>query len=126
MSSLVLRQHLLLQWFDRKFEGTSSIETRGTHYVKQTMFRVTEVGMLLVHIVQEQEKDQCTGVQPSLLPRNVIHPLLVKLSRRHNLQLESTRVSGVCLRNSSVGLGLPSNYELFIELSLLFPLPYQA
>jgi hypothetical protein len=65
-------------------------------------------------------------VQASLLPRNVIHPSLVKLSGRHNLQLESTRVSGVCLRNSSIGLGLPSNYELFVELSLLSPLPYQA
>jgi hypothetical protein len=50
----------------------------------------------------------------------------VKLSGRHNLQLESTRVSGVCLCNSSVGLGLPSNYELFVELSLMSPLPYQA
>jgi hypothetical protein len=126
MSSLVLRQHPLLQWFDRESEDTSSIETRGTHYAQQTMFRVTEIGMLLVHIVQEQEKDQCTGVQASLLPRNVIHPSLVKLSGRHNLQLESTRVSGVCLRNSSIGLGLPSNYELFVELSLLSPLPYQA
>jgi hypothetical protein len=53
MSSLVLRQHPLLQWFDRESEGTSSIETRGTHYAQQTMFRVTEVSMLLVHIVQE-------------------------------------------------------------------------
>jgi hypothetical protein len=126
MSSLVLTQHLLLQWFDREPEDTSSIETRGTHYVLQTKFRVTEVGMLLVHIVQEQEKDQCTGVQASLLLRNVIHPSLVKLSGRHNLQLESTRVSSICLRNSSVGLELPSNYELFVELSLMFPLPYQA
>jgi hypothetical protein len=90
------------------------------------MFRVTGVGMPLVHIVQEQEKDQYTGVQASLLPQNVIHPSLVKLSGRHNLQLESTRVSGVCLRNSSIGLGIPSNYELFVELSLLSPLPYQA
>jgi hypothetical protein len=68
MSSLVLRQHPLLQWFDREPEDTSLIETRGTHYAQQTMFRVTEVGMLLVHIVQEQEKDQCTRVQASLLP----------------------------------------------------------
>jgi hypothetical protein len=126
MSSLVLRQHLLLQWFDREPEDTSSIETRGTHYAQQTMFRVTEVGMLLVHIVQEQEKDQCTGVQASLLPRNVIHPSLVRLSGRHNLQLESTRVSGVCLRNSFDELEIPSSYELFVELSLMFPLPYLA
>jgi hypothetical protein len=52
MSSLVLRQHLLLQWFNRKPEDTSSIETHGTHYVQQTMFRVTRVGMSLVHIFQ--------------------------------------------------------------------------
>jgi hypothetical protein len=57
---------------------------------------------------------------------NVIHPSLVKLSGRHNLQLESTRVSDVCLRNSSDELELPSNCELFVELSLLSPLPYQA
>jgi hypothetical protein len=126
MSSLVLRQHLLLQWFDREPEDTSSFETHGTHYVRQTMFRVTGVGMPLVHIVQEQKKDQYTRVQASLLPRNVIHPSLVKLSGTHNLQLESTRVSGVCLRNSSDELKLPSSYELFIELSLLTPLPYQA
>jgi hypothetical protein len=66
MSSLVLRQHSLLQWFDRETEDTSSIETRGTHYVLQTRFRVTRVGMPLVHIVQEQEKDQYTEVQASL------------------------------------------------------------
>jgi hypothetical protein len=65
-------------------------------------------------------------MQASLLPRNVIHPSLVKLSGRHNLQLESTRVSGVCLRNSFDELELSSNYELFIELSLLSPLPYQV
>jgi hypothetical protein len=53
MLSLVLRQHPLLQWFDRESEDTSSIETHGTHYAQQTMFRVTEVGMLLVNIVQE-------------------------------------------------------------------------
>jgi hypothetical protein len=46
MSSLVLRQHPLLQWFDQEPEDTSSIETHGTHYVQQTMFRVTGVGML--------------------------------------------------------------------------------
>jgi hypothetical protein len=68
MSSLVLRQHPLLQWFDRESEDTSSIETRGTHYAQQTMFRVTEIGMLLVHIVQEQEKDQCTGCKPPFYP----------------------------------------------------------
>jgi hypothetical protein len=65
-------------------------------------------------------------VQASLLPRNVIRPSLVKLSGRHNLQLESTRVDVICLHNSSVELGLLSNYELFIEPSLLFLLPYQA
>jgi hypothetical protein len=53
MSSPVLRQHPLLQWFDREPEDTSSIAIRGTHYVQQTMFRVTGVGMPLVHIVQE-------------------------------------------------------------------------
>jgi hypothetical protein len=52
MSSLVLRQHLLLQWFDREPEGTSSIGTRGTHYVLHKRFWVTEVGMPLVHIFQ--------------------------------------------------------------------------
>jgi hypothetical protein len=52
MSSLVLRQHLLLQWFDREPEDTSSIETRGTHYVQQTMFRVTGVSMPHVHTFQ--------------------------------------------------------------------------
>ena len=61
MSSLVLGPHLLLQWFDREPKDTSSIETRGTHYVLQTRFWVTGVGMSLVHIVQEQEKDQYTG-----------------------------------------------------------------
>jgi hypothetical protein len=126
MSSLVIRQHPLLQWFDQEPEDTSSIQTRGTHYAQQTMFRVTKVGMLQVYTVQDQEKDQCTGVQASLLPRNVIHPSLVKLLGRHNLQLECTRVSCVCMRNSSVGLGLSLNYGLFVELSLLSPLPYQA
>jgi hypothetical protein len=82
--------------------------------------------MPLLHIVQEQEKDQYTGVQASLLPRNVMHPSSVKLSGRHNLQLESTRVVVACLHNSSDELELLSNYELFIELFLWSPLPYQA
>jgi hypothetical protein len=117
---------MLLQQFDLEPEDTSLIETRGTHYVQQTMFRVTGVGMPLVHIVQEQGKDQYTGVQASLLPQNMIHPSLVRLSGRHNLQLESTRVCVSCLHNSSDELELLSNYELFIELSLLSPLPYLA
>jgi hypothetical protein len=66
MSSLVLRKHLLLQWFDREPEDTSSIKTRGIHYILQTGFRVTGVGMPLLHIVQEQENDQYIGVQASL------------------------------------------------------------
>jgi hypothetical protein len=66
MSSLVLGQHPLLQWFDWEPKDTSSIEIHGTHYVWQTMFRVTGVGMPLLHIVQEQEKGQYTGVQASL------------------------------------------------------------
>ena len=66
MSSLVLRQHPLLQWFDREPEDTSSIETRGTHYAQQTMFRVVEVGTPLVHIAQSPGMDQCTWVQASL------------------------------------------------------------
>jgi hypothetical protein len=126
MSGLVLRQHPSPQRFDLEPEDTSSIETRGTHYVQQTMFRVTGVGMPLVHIVQEQGKDQCTRVQASLLPQNVIHPSLVRLSGRHNLQLESTRVFVACLHNSFGELGLLSNYELFVEPFLMFPLPYQA
>jgi hypothetical protein len=52
MSSLVLRQHPLLQWFGREPEDTSLIETRGTHYAQQTMFWVTGVGMPLVNIFQ--------------------------------------------------------------------------
>jgi hypothetical protein len=52
MSSLVLGQHLLRQWFDREPEDTSSTETRGTNYVLQTRFRVTEVSMPLVRILQ--------------------------------------------------------------------------
>jgi hypothetical protein len=83
MSSLALRKHLLLQWFDQEPEDTSSIETRGTHYVLQTRFQVAEVGMPLVHIAQVQGKDQCTRVQASLLPRNVLPPSLVKLLGRH-------------------------------------------
>jgi hypothetical protein len=126
MSSLVLRQHPILQWFDREPEDTSSIETRGTHYVQQTRFRVTGVGTPLVHIFQGQEKDQCIEVQVSPLHRNVIHPSLVKLSGKHNLQLESARVVVACLHNSSVELELLSNYELFTELSLRSPLPYLA
>jgi hypothetical protein len=126
MSSLVLRQHPLLQWFNLGPEDTSSIEIRGTHCVLQTMFWVNGVGMPLVHIVQEQGKDQCTEGQDSLLPQNEIHPSLVRLSGRHNLQLESTRVDVVCLHNSFGGLGLLPNYVLFVEPSLLFLLPYQA
>jgi hypothetical protein len=52
MSSLVLGKHLLRQWFDREPEDTSSTETRGTHYVLQTRFRVTKVGMPLIHTFQ--------------------------------------------------------------------------
>jgi hypothetical protein len=52
MSSLVLGQHQLRQWFNREPEDTSSTETRGTNYVLQTRFRVVEVGMPLVHIVK--------------------------------------------------------------------------
>jgi hypothetical protein len=126
MSSLALRQHLLLQWFDREPEDISLVETRGTHYVQQTRFRVVEVSTPLVHIAQAQGKDQCTGVQASLLPRNVLPPSLVKLSGIHDLQPESTRASVVCLRNSSVELELSSNYELFAELFLWSPLPYLA
>jgi hypothetical protein len=66
MAGLVLGQHPLLQWFDREPEDTSSNWTRGTHYVLQTRFRVTGVNMPLLHIVQEQEMDQYTGVQASL------------------------------------------------------------
>jgi hypothetical protein len=126
MSSLALRQHLLLQQFDPKPEDTSLAETHGTHYVQQTWFRVVGVGMPLVHIVQEQGKGQCTGVQASLLSRNVLPPSLVRLSGRHDLQRESTRVDVACLHNFSIELGLSSSYELFVELSLLSPLPYLA
>jgi hypothetical protein len=52
MSSPALGQHLSLRWFDLEPKDISSIETRGTHYVQQTRFWVTEVGMLLVHIFQ--------------------------------------------------------------------------
>jgi hypothetical protein len=126
MSSLVLRQHPSLQRFNLEPEDTSLIEIRGTHCAPQTMFRVTGVGMPRVHIVQEQEKDQSTRVQASPLPRNEIHPSMVRLSGRHNLQLESTRVCVACLHNSFGELGLLSNYVLFIEPFLLFLLPYQA
>jgi hypothetical protein len=51
---------------------------------------------------------------------------LVKLSGRHNLQLESARVVVACLHNSFDELELPSNYELFVELSPLSPLPFMA
>jgi hypothetical protein len=66
MSSPVQGQHLLLQWFDREPEDTSSIVTRGKHYAQRTMFRVVEVGTPLVHIAQSPEMDQCTWVQASL------------------------------------------------------------
>jgi hypothetical protein len=52
MSSLALGQHPSLQWFDREPEDTSSVETCGTHYVQQTRFWVTIVGMPLVHTFQ--------------------------------------------------------------------------
>jgi hypothetical protein len=52
MSSLVLRRYMSLQRFDLEPKDTSSIETRGTHYAQQTMFRVTGVSMPLVHIFQ--------------------------------------------------------------------------
>jgi hypothetical protein len=52
MSSPVQGQHLLLQWFDRESEDTSSIVTRGTHYARQTMFRGATVDTPLVHIAQ--------------------------------------------------------------------------
>jgi hypothetical protein len=126
MSSLALRKHLLLQWFDQESEDTSSIETRGTHYVLQTRLQVAEVDMPLVHIAPVQEKDQCTGVLASLLPRNVLPPSLVKPSGRHNLQPESTRAYVVCLHNFSNELELSSNYELFTEPFLRSPLPYLA
>jgi hypothetical protein len=41
-------------------------------------------------------------------------PFIGEISGRHSLQLESTRVSGVCLRNSSDEFELSSNYELFV------------
>jgi hypothetical protein len=66
MSSLVQGQHLSLQRFDQEPEDTFSIVTRGTHYAQQTMFRVVEVGMPLVHIAQASGMDQCTWVQVSL------------------------------------------------------------
>jgi hypothetical protein len=53
MSSLVQGQHLSLQWFDWESEDTSSIVTRGTHYVQRTRFWVIGVGMQLAHIFLE-------------------------------------------------------------------------
>jgi hypothetical protein len=52
MSSLALGQHLLLQLFGLEPEDISLIGTRGIHYVQQTRFRVTKVGMPLVHTFQ--------------------------------------------------------------------------
>jgi hypothetical protein len=52
MSSLVLRQHTSLQWFDQELEDTSSIGICGTHCALPTMFRVVGVSMPLVHIFQ--------------------------------------------------------------------------
>jgi hypothetical protein len=52
MSSPVLRQHPLLQWFDLEPEDITSIGIRGTHCALQTMFRVVGVGMPLVHFFQ--------------------------------------------------------------------------
>ena len=63
MLNLVPGQHQSLQRFDREPEDTSSIVTRGTHYAQQTMFRVVEVDMPLVHIAQSPGMDQCTWVQ---------------------------------------------------------------
>jgi hypothetical protein len=54
MSSLVLRQHPLLQLFDLKSEDTSSIGIHGTRCALQTMFRVVEVDRPLVHIVRKR------------------------------------------------------------------------
>jgi hypothetical protein len=53
MLSLVQEQHLSIQWFDLEPEDTSSIETRGTHYVQQTKFWVVEFDTPLAHIFQE-------------------------------------------------------------------------
>jgi hypothetical protein len=53
MSSLVLGQYPLRQWFGLEPEDTSSTETRGTRYVLQTRFRVVEVDTPLAHIFQE-------------------------------------------------------------------------
>jgi hypothetical protein len=69
MLSLVPRQHLPHRWFDQELEGTSLIEIHGTRYVLQTMFRAVEVGMPLVHIVQEWETGQYIRVPAFLLPR---------------------------------------------------------
>jgi hypothetical protein len=109
MLSLVPRQHPPHQWFDQEPKDTSSIGIHGTHCALQTMFQVVGVSMPLAHIVQELETDQCTVVQAFLLHQNESHPSLVILSGTHNLGLESTRVSVVCLHNSFVELvPLPS------------------
>jgi hypothetical protein len=79
MLNLVPRQHPPHQWFDQELEGTSLIERHGTHCVLQLMFLAAEVGMPLVHIVEEWETCQCIGVLASLLPRNGLHPSLVIL-----------------------------------------------
>ena len=110
MLNLVPGQHQLFPRFDQEPEDTSSIVTRGTRYVQQTMFRGAAVNTPLVHIAKVPEMDQCTRVQASLLPRNEIPPSLVILSDTHSLQLESTRVGVVCLHNSFVELVLLSNY----------------
>ena len=110
MSSPVQGQHLSLQWFDQEPEATSSIVTRGTHYAKQTIFQVAEVSTPLVHIAQVPGMDQCIWVQVSLLPRNAIHPSLVKLLSRHNRLPESIRVVVVGLHNSFVESELSSYY----------------
>jgi hypothetical protein len=67
-SNLVPKQHPPHRWFDQEFEGTSSIEIYGTHYVLQTMFLAVEVCTPLVRIVQEWEASQGIGVPTFLLP----------------------------------------------------------
>jgi hypothetical protein len=52
MLSLAQGQHLSPRRFDLEPEGISLVETRGTHYVQQTRFRVVEVDKPLVHIAQ--------------------------------------------------------------------------
>ena len=66
MLNLVPGQHQSLQRFGPEPEDTSLIEIRGIHCAPQTMFRVTGVGMPLVHIVQAPGMDQCIWVQASL------------------------------------------------------------